>query len=195
MKFDLNNYEYELNKKDKNILLKQYITSHSKPKELEIIPSSYIYEGEKYKIKLDEDCFRFTNIKKVKIEEGIEEIPEYCFAYSGIEKIELPNSLKSIGINAFFLSPLTEITIPNNVTNIGTYAFCNCKSLIKIKMSDNIINIGEYAFSKCENLTDIKISKNIFDKLKAGNFQPLIYFVIRIHPDLISVLYPILSMK
>lgn len=66
-----------------------------------------------------------ANVKKIIIEEGIEEIGNYAFFGSkSVEEVILPSTLKKIGRHAFGkCTDLKEIIIPENVSYIGEYAF------------------------------------------------------------------------
>lgn len=67
----------------------------------------------------------YSNVKKVVIEEGIEEIGDYAFlGMDNLEEITLPSTLKKIGKYAFVkCTSIHEIHIPKSVTYIGQNAF------------------------------------------------------------------------
>lgn len=77
------------------------------------------------------------NIKKIVIEDGIENIGNYAFACcKKLESVEISNSVKTIGKWAFNqCNSLTNIVISSNVDNIQTHAFDDCKILKSIDVS------------------------------------------------------------
>ena len=125
-----------------------------------------------------------TDIKKVKIKDGITSINWYAFdGCSALSRITIPKSVKTIGIYAFNnctsletvifaedsilegistcvfqnCSKLKNITIPNNVKTIGDGAFYCCKALESITIPNNVTNIYYQAFAYCSSLTNVTI--------------------------------------
>ncbi len=105
------------------------------------------------------DEYRYTEIKEVIVEEGIEHIGKYAFyGFYVAEKVTLPTTLRTIGDHAFeHCTSFESITIPNSVTTIGEDAFARCSSLESIKVEsgntiydsrDNCNAIIETATSK-----------------------------------------------
>ncbi len=76
-------------------------------------------------------------IKKVVIEDGVNNIGNYAFA---------------------FCTLLTSIVIPDSVLNIGNSAFCFCASLPSIVIPDSVTGIGDSAFYVCTKLAKITVS-------------------------------------
>lgn len=71
-----------------------------------------------------------ANVKKIIVEEGIEEIGNYAFfGAKNVEEIILPSTLKKIGRQAFGkCTNIKKITIPDGVNYIGEFAFYGWKS-------------------------------------------------------------------
>lgn len=84
------------------------------------------------------------NVKKVIIEEGIEEIGNYAFfGSSNIEEIVLPSTLKKIGRHAFGkCTSIKKITIPKSVNTIGEYAFYDWKA------NQTVITKANYSYGE-----------------------------------------------
>ena len=98
-----------------------------------VIPSTYIYDGQKYKItKIGDSAFRFCDY---------------------ITSVTIPDSVTEIGSWAFSnCESLTSITIPDGVTEIGSWAFSGCESLISVTIPNSVTEIGEEAFFNVPNI-------------------------------------------
>ena len=105
------------------------------------------------------DEYRYTEIKEVIVEEGIEHIGRHAFfGFYVAEKVTLPTTLRTIGEHAFtWCDSLESITIPENVTSIGENAFYNCRSLRSATIPNSVTTIGEEAFARCSSLESIKV--------------------------------------
>lgn len=126
--------------------------------------------------------FAMFDMKKIVIEEGLEEIGDYSFAscYSLIE-VELPDSVTTVGDYAFaWSSNIVNVKIPDNVilgkacfisnrltqipqniTSIGETMFANCEELKVVNIPNGITSIGARAFSGCGNITSINIPSSV----------------------------------
>lgn len=103
------------------------------------------------------------NVKKLILEEGIEEIGEAAFmSYKSLKEVTLPKSLKVLGKRPFAGSALEEITIPSGVRVLEGDILSNWPdSLKKITISDGVEIIGEFAFSRAEGLRQVVLPKSI----------------------------------
>ena len=102
---------------------------------------------------------RISNVNKIIVEEGIEELGFAAFAncYS-LTNISLPKSLKHIGESAFCdCRSLSYINIPNEVEKIDYYAFGGCKALKEVVIPKNVRFIGRSIFDNCSGLQNVKI--------------------------------------
>lgn len=106
-----------------------------------------------------------SEIKKIRIEEGITSIGDWSFAnLDELSEVTFPKSLIQIGKRAFYgCSALKEIKICDGVTQIGDGAFNSCVSLVRVDLPENLKTIGNSAFMNCPKLTVITIPKNVTD--------------------------------
>lgn len=87
-------------------------------------------------------------IKKVVIEDGVENVGDYAFPNCyNLEEIEIGNDVTYIGECAFYAAlQVTDLYIPDSVTSIGENAFASSYHLSNVRMSKNINYIGNRAF-------------------------------------------------
>lgn len=93
-----------------------------------------------------------TSVKKVVIENGVQNIGDYAFGCSA----------------SYCLKGLTDgsIVTPNSVTEIGEYAFRNGTSITSIELPATIETVGRNAFNACsgvESFTCLSTNVNIFE--------------------------------
>lgn len=93
-----------------------------------------------------------TSVKKVAIENGVQNIGDYAFGCSA----------------SYCLKGLTDgsIVIPDSVTEIGEYAFRNGTSITSIELPATIEAVGRLAFNVCssvESFTCLSTNVNIFE--------------------------------
>ena len=130
--------------------------------------------------------FANTNIERVTIEEGVEEIPDYAFdSCQELREISLPKSLKKIGREAFSScilldnidipnsvsldeatrlfakSGIQEIRIPQGTKTIPSQCFGHCLNLESVYITSGVTKINEQAFSGCAYLTSVFIPKTV----------------------------------
>ena len=123
-----------------------------------------------------------SELKSIKIEEGVTEIGEYCFlGCTSLEKVSLPSTLKKIGEGAFreckslkkliipdgievipsymcyWDTSLDSIYLPQSVKDIGRSAFAYCHNLKLIQFPDSLTHIGPNAFNECRSLKKVEI--------------------------------------
>jgi len=99
-----------------------------------------------------------TDILKIRIQEGITEIPAGVFMHCiNLKEAILPHSLKRIEDGAFFgCTALSHIALPQNLETIGEYAFSE-SGLTEITVPASVNSIGEMAFYHCEKLKELNI--------------------------------------
>lgn len=93
-------------------------------------------------------------LKKVIINEGIEEIGPSALAFSEkLTTIQFPSTLKEIGESAFEgCVSLNNIILPEGLKRIYKYAFEECISIESIIIPSTVTEIGYNAFQNCKNL-------------------------------------------
>lgn len=130
-----------------------------------VIPSSFIYAGEKYTVtKIDNQAFSYKgNITSIIIPNTVTSIGREAFRMcTKLTSIIIPDGITVISYQAFEgCSSLTSIIIPNTVEIIGVRAFEGCWSLCSIDIPNSVTEICEYAFFRCSSLTSIKLSENL----------------------------------
>ena len=112
---------------------------------------------------LGENLFMNSNIRIVKIPDGITKIPNYTFYKCRLLKdIILPDGLKEIGDNSFSESGLNYINIPGTVYKIGLKAFYLCDQLTEVafESENEIKQIEGGCFSGCSSLEYLSNFKN-----------------------------------
>ena len=123
------------------------------------------------------------NLKKVNLNNELEEIGKYAFCDSGIISIEIPekvkviyesafrncanliniklnDSLKTIEYGAFNSSSIKEVILPPNIRKIEDFTFGNCTNLTKITLNHGLESIGYGAFNRCK-VESLKIPKTV----------------------------------
>lgn len=113
-----------------------------------------------------------TEIKKVILPEGMEEIDgafEHC---AGLEEVVLPKSLKKIGSNAFgYCGNLKCIELPSGLTSIGMFAFNCCESLTSVDIPDGVTLIDMGAFAYCKNLERASVPDSVVNIVMNDCFE------------------------
>ena len=107
--------------------------------------------------------FYRSQIKSVKIEEGVTSIGKYAFySCANLTQIELPSGITGIEEGLFYqCANLKSIEIPSGVTSIGGSAFKGCTSLTQIDLPESVTNIGGSAFEGCTSLTQIDLPEGV----------------------------------
>ena len=103
------------------------------------------------------------NVKKIKLGENVEVIPENMFKYLDyIKEIKIPNSVKTIGSEAFYYCIRIEsLDLGDGVEKICDNAFGSCSNLKKIKFSKNLKNIEGLAFAWCSSITELNLNDSL----------------------------------
>ena len=94
---------------------------------------------------------------------------------SNVKTLKISDGITHIGAYAFYQCGLTDIdNLPDSITSIGKYAFYFCRSLTSVEnLPDSITSIGEHAFSECE-IKNIKLPKNM-EAISDGLFEQCKY--------------------
>ena len=107
------------------------------------------------------NAFKYSTIKSVTIESGIQSIGNSAFEYcANLESVIIEDGLVSIGSYAFqssnsSQSKLTTVSLPDTVTSIGGSAFRYCDALTTIDIPASLEKINNYAFDGCTSLTTV----------------------------------------
>ncbi len=174
--------------------LGEYEISNNDIEKIDLIDNcAYILDETLYVVADVEGELSDTNnnlqkVKKIIIQEGVENIAGYAFAScKNATIITVPQSLKNITSNAIqntafykeksnwdngnalylnniLISVDTEessITLRENVVGIASGAFYYCDSLTSIVIPDSVTSIGWSAFSGCTGLTSIVIPDSV----------------------------------
>ena len=105
----------------------------------------------------------WTQVKTVKIQEGVTSIGAYAFAYcEELTSLTIPSSVTEIGENAFKgCTSLSSVTIPSSVTSIGSSAFSGCSGLASVTIPSSVTSIGGYTFEDCTSLASVSIPSSV----------------------------------
>ncbi len=104
-----------------------------------------------------------TKLKKLKMEDGVEEIGDSAFVgCEALEELELPKTLKKIGVAAFGgCAALEELIIPDKVEEIGQAAFKDCEKMDSLLLGEGLKELGDSAFMGCISLPTVILPKEI----------------------------------
>lgn len=152
--------------------------------------NSYTYEDGFLTIKSDDyfisdykEYMNLSELKKVKIEEGVTAIGSKAFdGCSNLSDIEIPDTVTSIGESAFEdCKGLLSLSLPTKLQSISGWAFSGCTGLKMIHIPANVQMIGPLAFSRCSSLESILVDNNnqyfssedgvLFDKDKTSLYK------------------------
>ena len=100
------------------------------------------------------------NVRKVQIEEGLDQIGSCAFANcSNLQEVVFEGTqLQSIGWGAFLnCVRLRNVSLPVQLRNIGTIAFANCVQIPSVKIPDHC-RVDEQAYVSCTNLQSVEVS-------------------------------------
>ncbi|MDE6784035.1 MAG: leucine-rich repeat protein [Ruminococcus sp.] len=108
---------------------------------------------------IDNDAFRGSNIRKIVLPEGIQEIRNEAFAYCAkLEEISLPSTLEKIGISAFSgCYSLKTLIIPDRVSEIDKTALTGCDGLETVQLPNKLNSYPENLLSSAVHLKNLKI--------------------------------------
>lgn len=142
-----------------------YSQTGLKKKGYVIIPETFNYNGQKYRIveigaKTFYNC---TDLEGVSIPSSVTKIGEEAFYNSGLSYItQMGENVTEIGRCAFYnCTNLTDVTIPGSVEKVGDMAFFYCSSLGYVTIQEGAKVIGNNMFTRCENLTRVTIPSTV----------------------------------
>jgi len=98
-----------------------------------------------------------TNLKSVKLNEGVENIHQAAFyECTLLQEVCLPSTLKYIGPSAFkHCNNLKNINLNEGLKSLGKSAFSECYSLQKIEIPSSTKALQSYTFYNCSSLNEI----------------------------------------
>ena len=122
------------------------------------IPSEY--NGKKVTM-IGKEAFQWAKIKSIVIPSSVKEIDDYAFYdCSNLSKVTLNEGLEQIGLFAFQGTKITSIIIPSSVNKICYFAFGNCSNLSKVILNEGLEKIGHFAFNSTK-ITSIIIPSSV----------------------------------
>lgn len=113
-----------------------------------------------------------TNIKSVKVSDGVEIGTLAFYLVNSLESVEIGKYITRIEMAAFQQTNITKLEINSSVEKIDLQAFLNCKNLEVVDLSNAIKleKIGEAAFSRCTKLTGTVLIPNSVKSIREQAF-------------------------
>lgn len=113
--------------------------------------------------KIHSGAFSGSKIRRIKIGNGVTELPAYCFSHCELlEEVDISDSITSIGQSCFAdCISIKSIQLSDNVAYLGANSFSGCTNLQSIKLGNSIENIFEETFAGCSMLTNISLPQNV----------------------------------
>lgn len=112
-----------------------------------------------------EPCLNNTNIKNIKLEEGLTIIPKNLCANTGIENIKIPSSVESIEYNAFKNCANLKTVDLGSVKSISFNVFKDCPKLQNITIPKTLtkgpILGNDGVFTGTTNLTSVTFENGL----------------------------------
>lgn len=118
-------------------------------------------------LKASEYCeqgyFYQSGLKKVFIEEGMQELPYYLFKNaSSLQEVVFASTITKIQDGAFYnCDGLKTIKLPDQLTYLGDNVFYHCDRLSKVNLPTHLEYMGADVFQNCISLTSIHIPKSL----------------------------------
>lgn len=108
-------------------------------------------------------AFAGSKIKRVKIGNGVTELPDSCFSHCELlEEIDIPDSISSIGQSCFSgCIKLQSVKLGNGVTELPNNCFSECESLEEVDIPDSISYIGQSCFRNCISIRSMQLPDNV----------------------------------
>ena len=91
-------------------------------------------------------CFRDSDVERVEVPAGLEEIGNYAFQNCVcLREISFPpdSVLRRVGMGAFERSGLESFSTPKSLRVIGSGAFYRCDRLHTVKLNDGLMRLGD----------------------------------------------------
>ena len=107
-------------------------------------------------VELDE-AFRGSGLRSVTISNKLVRIPDRTFAQcTNLQKVDIPEGIEELGISVFEgCTSLTEVNIPSTLNKLNHSVFGGCSLLNNITLPDAVEVIPNSAFCCCTSLTNL----------------------------------------
>mmetsp|Transcript_22357 Transcript_22357/g.55291 ORF Transcript_22357/g.55291 Transcript_22357/m.55291 type:complete len:404 (+) Transcript_22357:32-1243(+) len=106
------------------------------------------------------------NVRNVKVDPSVKEIPENTFKECEfLSIVDLPEGLLRIGVSAFQGCRLLRvITVPSTVVEVKKWAFAFCYDLTSVEFSpQGLLSLGEGVFHYCVSLVNVRLPSSVSD--------------------------------
>ena len=130
------------------------------------VPTSQDGSTTKKVTRIDSMAFySLSNVKSVKLPEGLEEIGQLAFAKCvQLETVAFPSTLTKLEVGAFQgCAALTNVDslADTQVVEIPDWCFWGCESLTKLTIPARVKTLGIAAFFDCTGLTEVTLSEGV----------------------------------
>ncbi len=103
-----------------------------------------------------------SDIKAIKISDGVRRIGSYAFCYTDAETVEISDSVTSVGDAAFMdCEMLTSVKLPSSITVLPGWIFAGCKALADLDIPESVTEIQAGAFNNCSSLAEIQLPERL----------------------------------
>lgn len=85
----------------------------------------------------------------------------FMFCQTNLKSVKLPEGIKELGYRTFCDTKLTSVTIPEGVTKMGEQCFRGCHNLYSISLPSTLAEIPSMAFFECFSLQSLVIPKGV----------------------------------
>ncbi len=107
-------------------------------------------------------AFSFGSHDVVEVPGSVVAIGGYCFSNTEVKEVRLSEGLKSIGEMCFHhCNNLSAIHIPDTVEYLGEWAFEECGNLERVHLSTALTSLGMGLFSCCHKLKEVNIHSGL----------------------------------
>ncbi len=114
---------------------------------------------------LNDSLFKkHTEIESINLPDSLKEIGAFVFdGCTNLKTIKLPDGLEGFWQYAMTRTSVEEIEIPASVKEIIPFTFSQSKSLKKVIINEGTKKIAGWAFKDCTELTDIYLPISLTD--------------------------------
>ena len=114
--------------------------------------------------RIGNSAFWYTaKLEKVNLPKGLVKINEEAFCHSGLKKVVIPKRVEKIGKRAFYYSKRLQcVTMKQGVKSTGIASFYCCKKLESVKLPKSLEKIEANAFNTTA-LREVTIPENVVE--------------------------------